>query len=436
MSKKLAIIGGGPGGLGTARVFLNNSSNFHIDIFESDYDVGGVWHYNDDDKDDRTMYDHLEANLSKDLMKFSGFPFEDRVATFPKRLDIWKYLKNYYETYIKGQKRCKIHLNTEVTCLKKIDNHWQIEYKDKNEHGRAAVETFDFVVIANGHFSTPALPNDVPGLNEWFETGSALHSKDFQNCEFTKGKTVVVVGNSSSGSDIVTQVSTVAKKVYNSVTSPPGWGGADPNDVNTIEVYETIPRITSADLKNHTISLEDGTLTANVDYLIYATGYLYSLPFVERSLRTSLLGKEIIAGVSSTGIHGLWKDIFYIEDPTLAFSLLPQMVIPFPLAELQAAVMVKVFTSAIKVPKTLTTDEENVGHKYPDFADFGYYDDLQSILDKSGGDKDPLKPIKWDTELKNARIKSGDDKRLRNILLTNHAIELKRENKPYALLRQ
>lgn len=81
--KRLAIIGGGPGGLAAARVFLKNAPNFEIDLFERDRTVGGLWHYGDQKRQGSPMYDHLETNISKHIMKFSGFPFPEKVPTYP-----------------------------------------------------------------------------------------------------------------------------------------------------------------------------------------------------------------------------------------------------------------------------------------------------------------------------------------------------------------
>ena len=89
--KRLAIIGGGPGGLAAARVFSQSLPNFEIEIFVKDYDIGGVWHYPEQESDGRVMYDHLETNISKKLMQFSGFPFEENVPLYPSRRNIWEY---------------------------------------------------------------------------------------------------------------------------------------------------------------------------------------------------------------------------------------------------------------------------------------------------------------------------------------------------------
>lgn len=437
VAKRLAIIGSGPGGLATARVFLNNAPNVEIDLFESDKSVGGLWHYPDDGRDGRAMYDHLETNITKHIMKFSGFPFPDDVPTYPWRSDVFQYLKSYYKKFIEKESRISVHLNTRVSDLSKSGSLWTIVSKNSQTSEQTSKD-FDYVVIANGHYSDPKIPSNIDGLKEWFDNGAAWPAKDFQNCKFAKDKTVVVVGNGSSGQDIMNQVSTVAKKVYHSVKDVPtvlSTTGYPPAHAVT-----AIPRIKSTNWAKRSIELEDGRTLENIDYLVYATGYLYSLPFVEDSIRAQLLGGT--GQVSSSRVYELWEQIFFVKDPTLAFSLLPQLVVPFPLAELQAALMVKAFNGQLSVPK-LSDDELEPEvykkranyHGISDFADVDYYRKLQSILDNAGGDKDPLKPIKWDEEYKNMRVTSTENKAKRNIFLVKHAANLRDQQKPYELKR-
>lgn len=215
--KRLAIIGGGPGGLAAARVFSQSLPNFEIEIFVKDYDIGGVWHYPEQESDGRVMYDHLETNISKKLMQFSGFPFEENVPLYPSRRNIWEYLKAYYKTFIANKDAISIHFSTEVTYLKKKNSQWEITSKDEL---RTTKSDFDFVIVASGHYSVPKLPTNITGLDLWFDNKGAFHSKDFKNCEFAREKVVIVVGNGSSGQDIANQLTTVAKKVYNSIKEP------------------------------------------------------------------------------------------------------------------------------------------------------------------------------------------------------------------------
>ncbi|QLQ77832.1 hypothetical protein HG537_0A00790 [Torulaspora globosa] len=436
MMKRLAIIGGGPGGLATARVFLKNSKNYLIELFEADGTVGGLWHYPDTDRDGRPMYEHLETNITKHIMQFSGFPFPSEVPLYPWRKNVFEYLKSYYSEFIENDARIRVHLNTRVLELSKQKSMWSVKARNSEDNSVLEAE-FDCVVVANGHHHEPRMPNDVVGLDEWMENGAAIPARDFENCLFARGKNVVVVGNGSSGSDILNQVSTVANKVYHSVKDVESV-------VNTtgypkFEGLKTVPTITRVNWPTRTVEFSDATKIADIDYLIYATGYLYSLPFADSSLRAQLLGDP--DKTSAARIFNLWKQIFYVKDPTLAFSLLPQLIVPFPLAELQAALMVKAFNGQLTVPsqpddvlEPELLQRQPGYHPIPDFKDVDYYRELQAILDAAGGSNDPLQPVKWNEEYKQMRITSTGDKQKRNIVLTQHASNLRAQNKPYELI--
>ncbi|QLL30265.1 hypothetical protein HG536_0A00820 [Torulaspora globosa] len=434
--KRLAIIGGGPGGLATARVFLKNSTDYQIDLFEADATVGGLWHYPDTGRDGRPMYEHLETNITKHIMQFSGFPFPSEVPTYPWRKNVFEYLKSYYAAFIENEERVKVHLNTRVLQLSKKASMWNLTARNAEDDSLLEAN-FDYVVVANGHHLEPRMPDDVAGLDEWVKNGAAIPARDFENCLFARGKNVVVVGNGSSGSDILNQVSTVADKVYHSVRNVESV--VSTTGYPKFEGLKTVPTIARVNWPTRTVEFSDGTQIGDIDYLIYATGYLYSLPFADSSLRAQLLGDP--DRTSACRIFNLWKQIFYVRDPTLAFSLLPQLIVPFPLAELQAALMVKAFNGDLTVPPQPDDvldpellQKQPAYHPIPDFKDVDYYRELQAILDGAGGSNDPLQPVKWNEEYKQMRIASTGDKQKRNIILTQHASNLRAQNKPYELI--
>ena len=71
-------------------------------------------------------------------------------------------------------------------------------------------EQFDAVVVCNGHYSDPRIPN-IPGADDF--PGEQLHSHNFRTNHEFRGKTVVIMGASASGQDIAREIADVAKKV-------------------------------------------------------------------------------------------------------------------------------------------------------------------------------------------------------------------------------
>jgi hypothetical protein len=53
-------------------------------------------------------------------------------------------------------------------------------------------------------------------------------------------------------------------------------------------------------------------------------------------------------------VHGTFQHIFSISNPTLEFLALPQKAIPFPIAEMQASVVARVFSGRLFLPSKKT----------------------------------------------------------------------------------
>ncbi|SCV00005.1 LAME_0G06920g1_1 [Lachancea meyersii CBS 8951] len=428
IAKRVAIIGAGPSGLSAARAFLANT-DFELVLYDSKPQVGGVWFYPDDEQQraSTAMYDSLETNLSKDIMSFNGFPFSDSVKQFPTRSQVQEYLIHFYETFVKNQNRARVQLNCTVELLQKNGDSWELCHS-----GSRSVEVFDFVVIANGHFDIPYVPTDIPGLGEWRkeDPSSLLHSKEFQSSEPFRGQKVVVVGNGSSGSDIANQISSVAEHVFHSVTeiSKANW---DENPIVTPVTKISQLRVH----ENRTVELQNGELLHDIDCIVWATGYMYHIPFLG-SYQDEILGTQHARNPVSR-LHGLWRQIVFSEDPTLAFSLLCKNVVPFPVAESQACLIAKIFCGAVDVP-LMDSSARAMGngkdyHSLVMPRDIEYCRDLQGILDSCGGLNDPFQPRRWDEQMAALRYQTAAAKNERTKLLVRRAMQLRQNGQAYCL---
>ena len=63
-------------------------------------------------------------------------------------------------------------------------------------------DIFDYVIVANGHFSVPFIP-EYPGMKAF--PGRIMHSHDFRDAEEFRDKNVVVLGSSYSAEDVALQ---------------------------------------------------------------------------------------------------------------------------------------------------------------------------------------------------------------------------------------
>lgn len=160
-----------------------------------------------------------------------------------------------------------------------------------------------------------------------------VHSKYYRNPEKYAGKKVIVVGNSASGVDIANQIAAVCKQ--------PLLVSHRSGSINSA-AQTGRPEIAEFIVQDRTVKFVDGSMDTDIDAVIYCTGYLYSFPFLE-SLHAPLI---------RTGecVENLYQHIFYRPQPTLAFGVLVQKVIPFPMAEAQAAVIARAWSGRLELP--------------------------------------------------------------------------------------
>ena len=413
----IGIIGAGPAGIAAARVLIANDRSYDIDLFETSSKIGGVWNY-DPQSNNTAMYDVLETNLSSHLMAFKDYPFtniDPNIKTFPGREQVQQYLESYYDSTVANYSKLGLFTEKRVISLEKVDSHWELK-ADSDD----STYIYDYIVVANGHFNKLFIPT-VPGSYQW---KNQSHSKDFVNSEHYRGLNVVVVGNASSATDIATQISTTASKVYHSVKpdSETNW------PANSI--IEVVSQIQSLDEPNsNTVHFIDGTSIQNVDHIIWATGFQYGVPFL-KSYHSDLFRNQ------SNRLYNLWEQIVYKPDPTIFFSLLPKNIIPFQLAELQASIIDLVILGSITKSDMVDADNESITssdyHSLPTPKDIEYYQHLGSIVARHGPDS-KFKPLTWTDSLVQERISSSKVKAERQKLLVQWAIHQNLQNKPYSI---
>lgn len=425
---RVAIIGAGPAGLASAKALALEPFDFAIDLYERRDGVGGIWNYNKNSSDKfiSPMYNYLETNLQPNLMEYANLSFTNPDhRTYPTRQNVQSYLEKYFESIIDGKTRNKVNLffNHNVLDITKTGSIWNFKAEDFSSDSTIEKE-YDAIIVANGHFSKGYIPK-VMGLKDW-PHHFIIHSKDFVDSSPYHDLNVLVVGNSSSGIDIATQVITTAKNVYISghnhkITTPF-------KDLQYIEKY---------DYNNEkSILTEDGILIKNIDRIIFCTGYEYEYPFFE-----NYHNKEMFEPFQ---IKDLYKQVFSIQDTSLVFPCINKGVVPMPLSEIQAAVIARVFSGRIQLPdkETMFADyKKELSEKGSKIHDFGYPLDVKYfqkftvILDENPeSQKSGLLPRVWDEDMIHQRSQTAIIKQKRIEQVLNYALTLKNDGKEFKLL--
>ena len=143
-AEKVAIVGGGPGGLASAR-FLK-SCGFTPVIIDSHSGIGGQW---DHQNANSGIWPQMRTNTFRDTTCFSDVPHKDETSVFPKNGEILLHLKEYAETFSLLD---NAYFSTTVRKLSRCPTGFELDLDGPDGPRK---ETFSKVVVASGRYNKP-----------------------------------------------------------------------------------------------------------------------------------------------------------------------------------------------------------------------------------------------------------------------------------------
>ena len=189
----VCIIGAGVSGLVTAKVLQRDG--FDVTVFEKEPTVGGVWAPS-------RAYTGLRTNNPQKAYAFSDLRHPEASDEFPTAGQVYEYLRTYVDRF--GLEP-HLHLSSEVLSVRRRTaeddgSHpgFQVTVRPVEGSAEADTHAFDFVVVCNGVFSEPFVPQ-IEGRERF--GGSLIHSSQMVDRESLDGKRVVVVGAGKSALD-------------------------------------------------------------------------------------------------------------------------------------------------------------------------------------------------------------------------------------------
>lgn len=191
MTMRIAIIGAGFAGVSSAKTL--SSLGYSVTVFEKEKEVGGVWAAS-------RRYPGLTTQNPRSTYALSDFPMPDDYPEWPNGEQVQRYFEGYLDAY---NLRELIRFDTMVVDAKlSVDQeHWIISTKNATDHGEILTEEFDFLIICNGIFSTPSIPQ-YSGVESWSEAGGEIvHTCQFTDLETVRDKNVLVIGYGKSSCD-------------------------------------------------------------------------------------------------------------------------------------------------------------------------------------------------------------------------------------------
>lgn len=203
MIRSVGIIGAGFAGLSTAKVL--RAFGFDVTVFEKEPDVGGVWAAS-------RRYPGLTTQNPRTTYALSDFPMPADYPEWPSGQQVQAYLQSYAEHF--GLVPClRMSTTVESAELDEESGVWTVKAR-RAPAGQVGlgvapaveVHRFDYLVVCNGIFSEPAVPQ-YPGADEFVAAGGRVcHTSQFNNGNEARGKHVLVVGYGKSSCDVANAI--------------------------------------------------------------------------------------------------------------------------------------------------------------------------------------------------------------------------------------
>lgn len=343
MTKRVAVIGAGPSGMAQLRAFQSAQAKGaeipQVVCFEKQADWGGLWNYTWRTGLDEygepvhgSMYRYLWSNGPKECLEFADYTFEEHfgkpIPSYPPRAVIWDYIKGRIEkTGVRDW--CRFLTAARMVTYSQKDDNFVVTVQDLKNHKMYA-ETFDYVVIATGHFSTPNVPY-FEGFNTF--NGRILHSHDFRDARELQDKDILIVGTSYSAEDIGSQCWKYGcKSVTVSYRTKP-MGFKWPDNWSEVPLLQKV--------ENNTCTFKDGSKKI-VDAIILCTGYLHSFPFLPDELRLETENR--------LWPLGLYNGVVWEKNPKLFYLGMQDQYYTFNMFDAQAWYARDVILNRIKLP--------------------------------------------------------------------------------------
>lgn len=413
-STRVAVVGCGAAGLAATKALKD--AGLEVVTYEKGDRPGGLWAAGNR-SGLSPAYASLHTNTSKGRTEFADFPMPADWPDYPSAERVADYLADYARAF---DLLPHVRWSTTVTEVERTAAGWRVS-TDAGDP-----ETYDAVVVANGHNWDPRRPD--PAYPGSF-TGTELHAHDYRAPDVFRDRRVLVVGMGNSAMDIAVDASYVARgpvllSARHGVHIVPKYLFGRPSDATggalavlpwkvRQRVAETMLKIAVGTPQSYGLPAPKGGLFQNhptisdtilhrlthgevsprpgierldgdgvvftdgrrdpVDVIVWATGYRVTIPF----LSARWLGPDPEA-------LPLYKRVFHLDDPSLAFvGLMQSTGAALPVVEAQAKLAAAYLGGSYALP---SPQEQR---RAVDRA-------LRAAVDRWGADRRPMMRIDFD----------------------------------------
>lgn len=297
MQAKVAVIGAGCSGI-TAIKNLKQAGIQDITCYEQNDQVGGNWIFSARESHS-SVCETTHIISSKKLSEYSDFPMPADYPDYPSHRQVLAYFQAYAKKF---KLEPHIRFNTTVKRLEQTQDHkWEITTTEGDR------QTYDHVLLANGHHSVPRHP-ELPGKF----TGQYIHSHQYKTNQPFAGKKVLVIGGGNSACDCAVETSRVGDFVAISMRSPqyivPKFMLGKPTDTFNATM-QWIPRFLADALRKLSLKIQVGK---------YEDYGLETPPFPVTKIHPTL-NSELLYKIRHGNVHPR-KGIQNIEGKQVTFT--------------------------------------------------------------------------------------------------------------------
>ncbi|KAI1613524.1 cyclohexanone monooxygenase [Exophiala viscosa] len=190
---RVVVIGAGISGILASIRLPQRIPNLSLQIYEKNADIGGTWFEN--------RYPGCACDIPAHTYQATFEPNHEWSQFYATSKEIHGYWRKVVEKY-----DCMKHIKLNHQIVKAVwDNRqgkWQLEVKNLKD-GSTFTDTCDVVLSATGALNDWKWPS-IPGLEDF--KGTILHSASWDESFDWTGKRLAVIGNGSSGIQIVPAV--------------------------------------------------------------------------------------------------------------------------------------------------------------------------------------------------------------------------------------
>lgn len=183
---RIVIIGAGMSGMLMA-IKLIEAGMENFQIVDKASEIGGTWREN--------TYPGIGCDVAAHYYTYQGVPNPEWSTRLPQGAEIQQYLLGVVE---KHDLRRRIAFNKEVAGADHDGRRWVVRFKD------GGVMEADFVIACCGLLHHPRYP-DIPGIKDF--QGPMFHSARWDHSVPLDGKRVGLIGNGSTGAQIISKLS-------------------------------------------------------------------------------------------------------------------------------------------------------------------------------------------------------------------------------------